>query len=243
VDLNQKVAVVTGSSSGIGEATARALSDAGARVVVNSVTSVDAGQAVASSLPAAVYVQADVADDRDCHRLVEASVREFGRIDILVNNAGTTEVIPHHDLDAASDEIWRRLFDVNVLGTWHLTRAAVIELRKTGAGSVVNVSSLAGLRPVGSSIPYAVSKAGVNHLTRLLANILAPEIRVNAVAPGLVDTPWTADWHEVREAVQAMAPLQRSGTPQDVAEVVLALATASYTTGQVVAIDGGVSLR
>jgi ketoreductase RED2 len=243
VDLQEKVAVVTGSSSGIGEATARALADAGARVVINSVTSVDAGRAVASSLPAAVYVQADVSDDRDCRRLVEASVREFGRIDILVNNAATTEVIPHHDLDAATDEIWRRLFDVNVLGTWHLTRAAVTELRKTGAGSVVNVSSLAGLRPLGSSIPYAVSKAGVNHLTRLLANVLAPEIRVNAVAPGLVDTPWTAEWHDAREAVRAMAPLKRSATPPDVAEVVLALATAGYMTGQVVAIDGGLSLR
>ncbi len=243
MDLQGKVAVVTGSSSGIGAATAGMLAAGGAAVVVNSVSSIGAGRALAESLPHAAYVQADVAVDADCHRLVAETVERFGRLDVLVNNAGTTEVIAHHDLDAATDEVWRRLFDVNVLGTWHLTRAAVGELRRHGDGSVVNISSLAGIRPVGSSIPYAVSKAGVNQLTALLANTLAPEVRVNAVAPGLVDTPWTADWDDVRAAVHAGAPLRRSGLPEDVAEVAVALATAGYTTGQVVAVDGGLSLR
>jgi ketoreductase RED2 len=116
-------------------------------------------------------------------------------------------------------------------------------LRASGAGSVVNVSSLAGVRPTGSSIPYAVSKAALNHLTRLLANTVAPEVRVNAVAPGLVDTPWTADWDDVRAFVHAAAPMKRSAQPDDVADVVLALVRSSYVTGEVWVVDGGLGLR
>src|ERR1700722_4392421 len=194
MDLHGKVAIVTGSSSGIGESVAVALGAAGVSVVVNSSTSVAAGQAVAAALPAALYVQGNVADEDACRALVAAAVDQFGRLDILVNNAATTQVIPHADLDAATDEVWREIFEVNVLGTWHMTRAAVPALRASGAGSVLNVSSIAGTRPTGSSIPYAVSKAGLNHLTLLLAKVLGPQIRVNAVAPGLVDTPWTASW-------------------------------------------------
>jgi ketoreductase RED2 len=242
MDLRGKAAIVTGSSSGIGEAVARALAGAGASVLVNSATSVTAGQDHAASLPGAVYVQADIADEDACRSLVTAAVGNFGRLDILVNNAGTTTVIPHADLDAATDEIWREIFEVNVLGTWHMTRAAVPALRESGAGSVVNISSIAGLRPVGSSIPYAVSKAGLNHLTLLLANVLGPQIRVNAVAPGLIDTPWTASWHPIREAVRQRAPLRRSGNPDDVAEAVLGLLQAGYVTGQVIAVDGGLTL-
>ena len=143
----------------------------------------------------------------------------------------------------ATPEVWRRIFDVNVVGTWQVTVAAVPHLRSTGHGQVINVSSLAGEKPTGSSIPYACSKAAVSHMTRLLANSLGPDIRVNAVAPGLVDTPWTADWGAVREFVTAQAPLQRSATPEDVAEVILGLARASYVTGEVVLVDGGLHLR
>ena len=107
----------------------------------------------------------------------------------------------------------------------------------------MNITSLAGVRPVGSSIPYAVSKAALNHLTVLLANVLGPEIRVHAVAPGLIDTPWTEGWDEVRAAVRTMAPLQRSGTPDDVADACVGLITARYATGQVLVVDGGVALR
>jgi ketoreductase RED2 len=121
--------------------------------------------------------------------------------------------------------------------------AAVPHLRDSGNGQVVNVSSLAGDRPVGSSIPYACSKAAMSHMTRLLANTLGPDIRVNAVAPGLVDTPWTADWSVVRDFVQATAPMQRSATAEDVAEVIMGLARSTYVTGQVVLVDGGLSLR
>lgn len=238
-----QVVLITGSSSGIGAATAHGFGAAGATVVVNSVTSVDAGRAVAAELPDASYVQADVADPADAVRLIDEVVAEHGRLDVLVNNAGTTAVIPHHDLEAAGPDVWRRIFDTNVIGTWQLTVAAVPHLRASGRGQVVNVSSLAGERPLGSSIPYACSKAAVSHMTRLLANTLGPDIRVNAVAPGLVDTPWTADWTVVREFVKATAPLQRAATPEDVAEVILGLARSTYVTGEVVLVDGGLALR
>jgi ketoreductase RED2 len=245
----RSVALVTGSTSGIGAAVAGRLAADGYRVVLNSVSSVDAGHALAADLDreygdaTAYYVQADVAADGEGARLVGEAVAHFGRLDVLVNNAGTTVRIPHADLDAATPEIFRRLYDVNVVGTWQVTVAAMPHLRASGAGCVVNISSLAGIRPAGSSIPYAVSKAALNHLTLLLANTVGPEVRVNAVAPGLVDTPWTADWDDVRAGVQAMAPLRRSGQPDDVAEVVLAAIRARYVTGEVWTVDGGVALR
>ncbi|HZU79210.1 MAG TPA: glucose 1-dehydrogenase [Acidimicrobiales bacterium] len=241
-DLQGKVALVTGSSSGIGAATARALAARGATVVVNSARSVDAGEALAAELAGASYVQGDVADAEQASHLVETAVERHGRLDILVNNAGTTAVIPHHDLDAATPEIWRRIYDVNVVGTWQVTTAAVPHLRRSGDGAIVNVSSIAGHAQTGSSIPYAASKAALSHMTTLLANVLGPEVRVTAVAPGLVDTPWTADWDLVRQVVRERAPLRRSATPEDVAEVIVSLVGARYVTGEVVLVDGGLHL-
>ncbi len=235
--------LITGSSSGIGASTARRFADLGADVAINSSTTVGAGEALAADLPGASYFRADVADEVEARRLIDDVVARHGRLDVLVNNAGTTKVIPHGDLEAASPEVWRRIFDVNVIGTWQVTVAAVPHLRASGRGQVVNVSSVAGERPTGSSIPYACSKAAVSHMTRLLANTLGPDIRVNAVAPGLVDTPWTADWDAVREFVTAQAPLQRTASPGDVAEVIVGLARAAYVTGEVVLIDGGLHLR
>jgi len=190
-----------------------------------------------------VYLQGDVADPGSVERLLAGTIERFGRLDVLVNNAGTTQVIPHADLEAASVDVWRRIFEVNVFGTWQLTVAALPHLKASGSGSVVNVTSLAGVRPTGSSIPYAASKAALNHMTRLLANVVGPEVRVNAVAPGLVDTPWTADWDAVRSAVEATAPLGRTARPEDIAEVTLGLVRSTYTTGQVVVVDGGLGLR
>jgi ketoreductase RED2 len=238
-----RVVLVTGSSSGIGEATARRFADDGASVVVNSSTSVEAGEAVAADLPDAAYVRADISDLADAERLVAATIERFGRLDVLVNNAGTTQVIPHHDLETATDDVFRHLFDVNVVGAYHLTRLALPHLKATGDGAVVNVSSVAGVRPTGSSIPYAVSKAALNHLTVLLANVVGPEVRVNAVAPGLVRTPWTADWGPLHDAMRKAAPLARSGEPEDIATVIADVADARYLTGQVVVVDGGLSLR
>ena len=240
--FDDKVALITGSSSGIGRAIAQRLADEGARVVVNSVRSVEAGEELAASLPDARYVQADVAVEEEADHLVARTVEHFGRLDILVNNAGATTRIPHHDLDAVDAAHFLRTLEVNLVAPWNVTRAAAPHLRSNG-GDVVNVSSLAGVRPTGSSIPYATSKAGLNHLTRLLANALAPDVRVNAIAPGLIATPWTEDWQDMHRAVEARAPLQRVGTPDDIAEVCLGLLTSGYVTGEVVVADGGIHLR
>lgn len=237
------VALITGSSSGIGAAVARELDRAGTRLVLNSSRSADAGAALAAELGDAAYVQGDVSVEADAGRLVQAAVDRWGRLDLVVNCAGTTTAIPHGDLDAVTAENWQRTLGVNLLGPWNVIRAAAPHLRASGSGAVVNVSSIAGLRPTGSSIPYAVSKAALNHLTLLLANALAPEIRVNAVAPGFVDTPWTADWQELRTEMEARSPLGGIATAEDVAEACLALARARHVTGQVLAVDGGLSLR
>ena len=240
--LAGKVALITGSSSGIGEAIARHFADHGASVLVNSVKSVEAGERIAAELPDAFYVQASIADEGGPQRLVDAAVERWGRLDVLVNNAGTTRTIAHGDLDAATLEVWREIFETNVFGTWEMTRLAVPHL-KAQRGNVISITSLAGLRPTGSSVPYASSKAALNHLTALLANALGPEVRFNAIAPGLVDTPWTADWDDIHAAVGAMAPMRRSATPADIVDLALVLATNTYLTGEVIAVDGGLGLR
>jgi ketoreductase RED2 len=249
--LDGQVALVTGSSSGIGAATARRLAADGATVVVNSSASVQAGQALAAELPSASYVRGNVADPAEAAEIVAAAVERHGRLDILVNNAGTTVKIPHGDLGAVTAEVWEKILGVNVIGTWNVTTAAVPHLQAAAASvpgggaspAIVNVTSLAGVRPTGSSIPYAVSKAALNHMTLLLANVLGPGVRVNAVAPGLVDTPWTADWELERSFVRSMSPLKSSATPTDIAEVIAGLIHARQVTGEVVMVDGGLHLR
>jgi NAD(P)-dependent dehydrogenase (short-subunit alcohol dehydrogenase family) len=235
------VALVTGSSSGIGAEIARRLGADGYHVVVNSRSSVEAGQAVAAEVGGS-YLQADVADEAQARGLIDSVLAAHGRLDVLINNAGTTEVIAHGDLAAATPEIWRRLYDVNVIAPFVLVTAAEQALRAAAPGCVVNVSSLAGVRPTGSSIPYASSKAAFNHQTRLLAKALGPDIRVNAVAPGLIETPWTSDWTDLHALVGAGAPMRRTGQPADVAEVVMGLVRSSYVSGQVVVVDGGLGL-
>ena len=245
--MEQRAVLVTGSSSGIGAAVARRMTAAGMRVAVNSARSADAGRQLAEALPGAIYVQGDIADENDARRIVETTVAEFGRLDVLVNNAGVTERIAHDDLEAATPEIWRRIFDVNVIGTWQMITAALPHLRASGSGSIVNVSSVAGVRQTGSSVPYAASKAALNHMTRLLAAALGPGVRVNAVAPGLIETPWTTGWADgfaqATEWVKQSAPQQRVGTPEEIAETILFLADAPYTTGEVLLADGGLNLR
>ncbi|MCH2433640.1 MAG: SDR family oxidoreductase [Acidimicrobiales bacterium] len=242
-ELEGRVAIVTGSTSGIGEATARRLVDLGAMVMVNSSSSVEAGNDLVAELGTATrYHRADVSSEEECIGLVDATVEAFGGLNILVNNAGYTRVIPHNDLDAVTEEVFRRIIDVNVFGTWYLSRAAVPSLKAGGDGNIVNITSIAGLTAGGSSIPYAVSKAALNHLTRLMANVLGPEIRVNAVAPGLVETPWTETWDAVHAAVAQRSPLGRSATADDCAEAVLGILRARYQTGDVVVVDGGLTL-
>ncbi|OLZ63058.1 polyketide synthase [Streptomyces sp. IMTB 2501] len=238
-----RVALVTGSSSGIGSAVARRLAADGMRIVVNSARSTAAGKALADELPDAVYVRGDVADPADARRIVAAAIEAYGRLDVLVNNAGTTRFIPLDDLDAADADAWRDIFDVNVFGVWQLTTAAVPYLRKSESAAIVNISSVSATRALGSSIPYAVSKAALNHLTRLLATQLGPEIRVNAVAPGLIETPWYDEaeevWADSHAWITANTPLRSVGSPQDVAEAVAYLTRAAYTTGDVLTVDGG----
>jgi len=240
-----KVVLVTGSSSGIGARVAERFAELGAAVVVNSATSVDQGRAVAARLNEqfgvpAHYVQADISDAAQARRLVAEAAEFHGGLDVLVNNAGWTTRIHHRDLEGLTDEIFRRTFDVNVWGTWVVTTAALPHLQRADDGNVVTISSIAGLRPVGSSIAYAMAKAALNHMTVLLAKSHGP-VRFNAVAPGLVVTPWTSEWDDLHAGTAQLAPLKRSATTDDCAEAVLALVRNRYTTGEVFVVDGGIT--
>ncbi len=236
-----RVVLVTGSTSGIGEETALRFAALGDHVIFNSVRSVAEGEALSQKTPGSFYIQGDISNDADCERMIAMVLERYGRLDVLVNNAGATKVIAHADINAATLDVWRDIFEVNVFGTWNISVHAMPALKESN-GVIVNVSSIAGVRQTGSSIPYAASKAALNHMTALLAKVVGPEVRVNAVAPGLIDTPWTADWDAIRGVVSAMAPLKRSGTPADVADVILSLASTPYVTGQVLVVDGGLGL-
>jgi len=237
----RKAALVTGSSSGIGAAIARAFAARGYDVLVNSSSSAAAGERLASEVGGA-YAQADVADRAQVEALVAGAVARFGRLDLVVNSAATTAVIPFDDLDAVTPEVWRRILDVNLIGTWNVIVAAVPHLREGDGGQVINVSSSSAERPMGSSIPYSVSKAGINHMTRMLAKALGPAVRVNAVAPGMVESPWTEGWDEAREMVEQSVAMRRVGLPADIADACCLIAESPYMTGSVVTVDGGLSL-
>lgn len=240
------VALVTGSTSGIGAAIARTLSQAGYAVVLHSRNSADTGRAMAAKIKQAVYVQADLACEADRVRLINEAIAAWGRLDVLVNNAGISRVIAHGDLASASSAVWHELNEVNVVAPFHLVTLAESALRDAArlrrAGCVVNISSHAGIRAKGASIPYAVSKAALNHMTRLLAVSLGPEIRVNAVAPGLVDTPLTAQWTEAQELWRTRAPMRRAASPDDIAKAVAMLVESDYLTGEILLSDGGLNL-
>lgn len=242
----QRVALVTGSTSGIGAAIARRLSKDGYAVVLHSRSSVDVGMAMARELSMAAYVQADLAVEADRLRLVQEAVAQWGRLDVVVNNAGISCVLPHADLAAATPDIWHELHEVNVIAPFRIIAHAESALRASAASGspacVVNVSSHAGVRPKGASIPYAATKAALNHVTRLLAVSLAPDIRVNAVAPGLVDTPLTADWTQAQQLWRERAPMRRAASPEDIAQAVSMLIESSYLTGEILMSDGGLNL-
>ena len=242
-----RVALVTGSTSGIGAAIARRLSRDGYAVVLHSSSSVGSGIAMARELGLAAYVQADLADDADRIRLVREAVAQWGRLDVVVNNAGISRVVPHTDLAAATPDLWRELHEVNVIAPFRIVAEAEAALRASAAAAgvpacVINVSSHAGVRPKGASIPYAATKAALNHVTRLLAVSLAPDIRVNAVAPGLVDTPLTADWTQAQQLWRERAPMRRAASPEDIAQAVSMLIESNYLTGEILLSDGGLNL-
>ena len=241
-ELAGKVAIVTGSSSGIGESTAHRLAELGAHVVVNSASSVEAGKKVAAALVTkGAYVQADISDKAQGQHLIDETLKTFGKLDILVNNAGWTTLVQHGDLDGLTDEIFDKTFKVNVYGTWWLTKAAIPYLRNSDDGNVVNITSIAGVRPVGSSMAYAMTKAALNHMTVLLAKSYGP-VRFNAVAPGLVQTPWTKDWGVMHDFVSKASPLKRSAYASDCSEAVLGIIRNPHMTGQILVIDGGFTL-
>jgi ketoreductase RED2 len=242
MDLASKAVIVTGSSSGIGAAIARRLAGLGAGVVVNSASSAEAGKRIAAELGDAVYVQGDVGDPATAIALVSAAEQRWGRLDGLVNNAGVTVDVPLHDIDAVRPEHWEKVLRTNVIGTFLVSQAALPLLRRASDGWIINITSLAGIRQIGSSLPYAVSKAALNHLTAIMAKHAGDGVRVNAIAPGLVATPWTADWDDRKAGVEAVAPLHSVASAEDIADACLALVATRYATGQTLAVDGGLGL-
>jgi 3-oxoacyl-[acyl-carrier protein] reductase len=253
MDLSGRVAIVTGGGTGIGRAICEALVRAGTHgLVVNYSRSSEAAEATAAQLRAAgtdaVAVRADVTDEAAVARMVATVVDTWGRLDVLVNNAGITRFIPFADLDAATDDVWDELLATNLKGSFRCARLAAPHLRRQ-RGAIINVGSTAGLRGSGSSLPYAVSKAAVHHLTRTLAVALAPEVRVNAIAPGTVATNWyrgrfgdeKADAAE-RAAAEA-TPLRGVATAGDCAAAAVGLLASDWVTGQVLVVDGGKHLN
>lgn len=248
-----RVAIITGAAGGIGAETARQLAAKGWSVVVNYRSSREMAEAVVADCirlgGAAIAVQADVADDAACKALAQAALDKFGRIDALMNNAGETKVAPAADLDALSGEDFMRLYRNNVVSVYQMTRAAAAALKAGGHGSVVNIGSRAAVTGGGTSTAYAATKAAVHTLTKSLARVLGPEIRVNCVAPGFVDTTWHVRGRGAEHAERAKAgmiakaALKKVVTAADMAEMcVLLLTSAGAMTGEVVFMDSGVHL-
>jgi 3-oxoacyl-[acyl-carrier protein] reductase len=256
MELKNAVCIVTGSASGIGAASAIMLAGRGARVVVNYSKSEDAARATLKACEAAgaqvggeaLLVKADVAEDADCRRLAQSALDRWGRIDALVNNAGATKFADHGNLDALSAEDFQRIYSVNVVGTYQMVRACAPAMKKNGRGAVVNVSSVAGKNGMGSSMAYAASKGALNTLTMSLARSLGPEIRVNAVCPGLIDTRWVRDGYGPRFAAMEAryrqgTALGRLGKPEEVAGVIVWLIEgADLITGDTIMVDSGIHM-
>jgi 3-oxoacyl-[acyl-carrier protein] reductase len=239
----QRVALVTGSATGIGRAVAWRFAERGFAVTINYSKSKDEAEETAEGVRTrgglAMVVQANVADETAVRVMVERTVESFGGLDVLVNNAATTHFVPHNDLDGLTSEVWDEILNVNLKGTFFGCRAAMPHLKARG-GNIVNIASIAGMGGTGSSIAYAASKGAVITLTKSLARAFAPEVRVNAVAPGPVQTRWLANHQEMIETAMLHTPLKRPATPDDVAAVVLFLAEqTSLMTGQVLVVDGG----
>lgn len=250
--LSGKAAIVTGSATGVGRETALALAREGCGVLINYTKSKaeaeDTFAAVRDLAVPAVLCAGDVSRDEDCRALVKAAEKELGRLDILINNAGTTAFIPHTDLEAVKAEDFTRIMGVNLQGPFQMVRAARAALEASGEGSVVNVSSIAGVRGIGSSIPYCASKAALNNLTVTLARALAPKIRVNAVAPGFISGRWLQNglgdkYDAVMDYNRKRTPMGRTCDPEDVAAAIMSLVTGSQlVTGHIMPVEGGMLL-
>ena len=248
---DRPVGLVTGAATGIGSSVTLALAKNGYDVVINYSRSEEAAKKTARDAKSAgartVVYRCDVSDDADVRAMLEATKQQFGRLDVLINNAGTTIDVEPKNLEGMKIEDWNRVFAVNVLGLFLVTRAAVPLLRRSPNGCIVNTCSIAGLRPSAQPLPYAASKAAVANLTKTLANALGPEIRVNAVAPGWMEGDWMkrtlAENYEGLMARRARyTPLKRCCTADDVAYTMLSLINGNrFVTGEIIIIDGGFS--
>ncbi|AJY76027.1 SDR family NAD(P)-dependent oxidoreductase [Paenibacillus beijingensis] len=246
MDLNGKVALVTGGGTGIGRETCIALAKRGAAVAVNYSRSKEEAEETAQQIRneggRAIALQADVSSDSEVRRMVDRIVQQFGTVDLLVNNASITRHIPLDDLEAATEDVWDALFDVNVKGMFYCARAVAPYMKQNKQGAIVNVGSIAGQTGVGSSLPYAVSKSAVHGLTKSLARALAPEIRVCSVAPGAVATRWWAGKEQQMERLSPNLPLQRISTAEDIAHFICATLEQEAITGQIITLDCGQTL-
>lgn len=250
--MNPKVAIVTGGGTGVGQATSLGLARLGYHlVVVYSRSQAEAEQTVTEIKDIgseAVAIQADVADDAACRRMVQLTLDHWGRVDVLINCAGTTNFVPFHELDAVTDELWQRLYQVNVVGAFHSARAVREPMLAVGGGQIINVSSVAAQLGQGSSIPYCCTKAALDNLTVSLARTLAPTIRVNGIAPGFIDGRWTRNglgerYDEVKATYERNLPLGCVCTPKDIADGILSLVTGSrLVTGQTLTVDAGMMI-
>lgn len=249
---DRKVALITGSGTGVGAATALMLAQQGYNVLINysrSEAEAKASQAECEKAGAdTVLVQGDVADDVACKALAQAAIDRWGRIDALINNAGISTFTGAANWDVLDVETFQRIYAVNTVGAFQMVRACAAHL-KAVKGCVVNVSSIAGALGIGSSVPYIASKGALNAMTLYLARALAPDIRVNAVCPGMITSRWFVDglgqegFDKVKAMVEASTPLERASTPEDVAEAIVWLTTGARTmTGELLLLDGGIHL-
>jgi len=248
-----KVALVTGSSRGVGAAVAKELATKGWKVVVNYSRSEDQAREVEEECRRlggeTLLCRADVASDEDCRRMVGEVTAKWGRLDALVNNAATTKFCNHRDLEGLTAEDFQHIYAVNLVGAYQMTRAAAPHLKASGAGSVVNVASIAGITGMGSSIAYCASKGALITMTLSLARIMGPEIRVNAVCPGFIEGNWLREgmgaktYEVVKENWGKAAPLRVTATPETVAEAIIYFITgAPLVTGETLLLDGGYHL-
>ncbi|MGP7816605.1 SDR family NAD(P)-dependent oxidoreductase [Niallia sp. 01092] len=246
MELRDKVFIITGGGTGVGKATALKLSHAGAKVVVNYSRSEKEAAEVVHEITkrggTAFAFKADVAIEQEIHEMVSQTVATFGTIDGLVNNASITAQIAMDDLDSATDEVWDSLFNVNVKGMFHCVKAVAPYMKKKKSGVIINIGSVAGINGIGSSIPYAATKSAIHTMTQSLAIALAPDIRVNCIAPGAVDTRWWAGNKEKMYQLAGNLPLKRISTPDDIAETILFQITQESITGQVFIVDNGQTL-
>lgn len=255
MDFSNQVAIVTGSSAGIGEAAAIGMAEGGAKLVINYSKNAEAADKVVAACEAAggeaIAVSADVSEDANCKKLVEAAMDKWGRLDILVNNAGTTKFMNHDDLEGLDAADFEQIYALNLVGPYQMIKHARPHLAKADAPSVVNISSVAGVRGIGSSVAYVASKGALNSMTLALARSLGPEnIRVNAVCPGFVGTDWfrNAFGDEVFEAISDAqrnnTPMGRAGSPDDVKGPILFFANraSAHVTGQLLTVDAGMLL-